>query len=79
MMTQVEKMFLTSWPTNNDDPNISCTAVHNELVYGFELSWLSGICESYCPVSGNCYLNVTNHLQCIKSTIYESIDNVTGG
>ncbi|KAL4594838.1 hypothetical protein ACB092_12G047900 [Castanea dentata] len=38
---QVEKMFLTSWPINNDDPaNISCTDVHNELVYGFELSWL---------------------------------------
>ncbi|KAK7847852.1 hypothetical protein CFP56_006116 [Quercus suber] len=28
---QVEKMFLTSWPTNNDDQNISCTDVHNEL------------------------------------------------
>ena len=26
---QVEKMFRTSWPTNNDDPNISCTDVHN--------------------------------------------------
>ncbi|KAL4594851.1 hypothetical protein ACB092_12G048800 [Castanea dentata] len=37
---QVEKMFLTSWPINNDDPNISCTDVHNELAYGFELSWL---------------------------------------
>nr|XP_023916382.1 rust resistance kinase Lr10-like [Quercus suber] len=44
---QVEKMFLTSWPINNDDPNISCTDVHNKLVYGFELSWLYGIgiCE----------------------------------
>ncbi|KAM4076129.1 hypothetical protein ACJW30_12G039700 [Castanea mollissima] len=30
---QVEKMFLTSWPINNDDPNISCTDVHNELAY----------------------------------------------
>nr|XP_023914941.1 rust resistance kinase Lr10-like [Quercus suber] len=42
---QVEKMFLTSWPINNDDANISCTDVHNELVYGFEISWLSGTCE----------------------------------
>ncbi|KAM3729818.1 hypothetical protein ACB098_12G039400 [Castanea mollissima] len=60
---QVEKMFLTSWPINNDDPaNISCTDVHNELVYGFELSWLYGICDSYCP--GDCYLDEANHIQC---------------
>ncbi|KAF3946146.1 hypothetical protein CMV_027554 [Castanea mollissima] len=60
---QVEKMFLTSWPINNDDPaNISCTDVHNELVYGFELSWLGGICDSYCP--GDCYLDEANHIQC---------------
>ncbi|KAK7809458.1 hypothetical protein CFP56_004087 [Quercus suber] len=49
-------MFLTSWPTNNDDQNISCTDVHNELVYGFELSWLQR----------NCFLNGTNHIQCIR-------------
>ena len=59
---QVEKMFLTSWPINNDDPNISCTDVHNELVYGFGLR---GICGSYCLISGaECHLNDTNHLQC---------------
>ncbi|KAL0004514.1 hypothetical protein SO802_012075 [Lithocarpus litseifolius] len=59
---QVEKMFLTSGPINNDDPNISCTDVHNELVYGFELSWLLGICGSYCP--DDCYLDEANHVQC---------------
>ena len=64
---QVEKMFLTSWPTNNDDQNISCTDVHNELVYGFELSWLQSNCESYCPKS-NCFLNDTNDVQCIHYT-----------
>ena len=63
--TRVEKMFLTSWPINNDDPNISCTDVHHELAYGFELSWLGGICGSYCLISGaECHLNDTNHLQC---------------
>ncbi|XP_030934821.1 rust resistance kinase Lr10-like isoform X1 [Quercus lobata] len=64
---QVEKMSLTSWPTNNDDPNISCTDVHHELAYGFELSWLNGEgnCENYCPIYGSkCYLNDMNHLQC---------------
>ena len=67
---QVEKMFLTSWPVNSDDPNISCTDVHHELAYGFEISWLRGFCESYCPTSGNCYLNETNHVHC---------DDITGG
>ncbi|XP_050277869.1 LEAF RUST 10 DISEASE-RESISTANCE LOCUS RECEPTOR-LIKE PROTEIN KINASE-like 2.1 isoform X4 [Quercus robur] len=36
---KVEQMFLTSWPGNDDPINTSCTDVHNELVYGFELSW----------------------------------------
>ncbi|KAK7849847.1 hypothetical protein CFP56_002231 [Quercus suber] len=53
---QVEKMFQTSWPTNNDDQNISCTDVHNELAYGFDLSWLQS----------SCFLNGTNHIQCIR-------------
>ncbi|KAK7823263.1 hypothetical protein CFP56_035700 [Quercus suber] len=68
---QVEKMFLTSWPINNDDPNISCTDVHHELAYGFELSWLETNCGSYCPISSECYLNDTNHLQC-NDTVYMS-------
>ena len=55
---QVEKMFLTSWPINNDDPNISCTDVHHELAYGFELSWLGS----------GCYLDDANHVQCDDST-----------
>ena len=29
---QVEKMFLTSWPVNSDDPNISCTDVHHMVL-----------------------------------------------
>ena len=60
---QVEKMFLTSWPTNNDDPNISCTDVHHELAYGFELSWLRRVCKSQCYTS-SCYLDDANHVQC---------------
>ena len=55
---QVEKMFRTLWPTKNDDQNISCTDVHHELAYGFELSWL---------ISG-CYLDDANHVQCDDST-----------
>jgi hypothetical protein len=51
---KVEQMFLTSWPGNEDPNNVSCKDVHNELVYGFELSWLQGYCPSYC--GGNEYL-----------------------
>ena len=72
-LCQVEKMFLTSWPINNDDPNISCTDVHHELAYGFELSWLEGNCGSYCRIDGQyCSLNETNHLQCINTTFLYS-------
>ncbi|KAK9994760.1 hypothetical protein SO802_024463 [Lithocarpus litseifolius] len=61
---KVEKMFRTSWP-RSDDSNISCKDVHNELVYGFELSWLYLVCPDYCPkYSYDCYLNDTNHVQC---------------
>ena len=65
---QVEKMFLTSWPTNNDDPNISCTDVHNELAYGFELSWVQRLCDTYCGGDiYSCYLDDANHVQCIST------------
>ena len=36
---KVEMLVMTSWP-GNDNPIISCTEVHNKLVYGFELSWI---------------------------------------
>ncbi|KAK4544311.1 hypothetical protein RGQ29_033005 [Quercus rubra] len=65
---KVEKMFRTSWP-RSDDSNISCKDVHNELVYGFELSWLDNICADYCPKYSYCYLNDTNHVQCKDDSI----------
>ena len=55
--------LLTLWPTNNDDPNISCTDLHNELVYGFELSWLYDICGSYYPIPGDCHPDEANYVQ----------------
>ena len=68
---QVEKMFLTSWPVNSDDPNISCTDVHHELAYGFEISWLVGICKSSCGGDiYSCYLDDANHLQCDVTNIF---------
>ena len=68
---KVEQMFLTSWPGNEGPNNVSCKEVHNELVYGFELSWLQGNCESYCGRNSYCYLNDTNHVLCGGSTNLE--------
>ncbi|KAL0007388.1 hypothetical protein SO802_008890 [Lithocarpus litseifolius] len=65
---RVEKITRTSWP-RNDDPNVSCKDVHNELVYGFEISWLEGNCQSICGRKfTECYLNDTNHVQCTGVT-----------
>ncbi|KAF3948416.1 hypothetical protein CMV_025584 [Castanea mollissima] len=61
---KVEQMFQTSWPGNDDQINIFCADVHNELVYGFELSWLRGTCKSYCRRRRHCYLNDGNHVDC---------------
>ncbi|KAK4559980.1 hypothetical protein RGQ29_008961 [Quercus rubra] len=68
-LCKVEQMFITSWPGNDDPINISCADVHNELVYGFELSWLTGFCKSYCGrwYLGGCYLDDGNHVQCFNT------------
>nr|XP_023916359.1 rust resistance kinase Lr10-like [Quercus suber] len=65
---KVEQMFITSWPRNDDPINISCADVHNELVYGFELSWLRDTCKSYCGrwSDDDCYLDDGNHVGCYK-------------
>ncbi|KAL4594847.1 hypothetical protein ACB092_12G048600 [Castanea dentata] len=59
---RLEQMVLTSRP-GNDHPNISCSEIHNDLVYGFELSWIQVICDSYCG-GNSCYRNDLNRVQC---------------
>ncbi|KAF3947141.1 hypothetical protein CMV_026687 [Castanea mollissima] len=61
---KVEQMFLTSWPGNDNPVNTSCADVYNELLYGFELSWLPVICESHCETEDSCYLDDANLVQC---------------
>ena len=64
-LCKVEQMFITSWPGNDDPINISCADVPNDLVYGFELTWLTGTCKSYCGRRTDyCYLDDGNHVQC---------------
>ncbi|MED6144327.1 hypothetical protein PIB30_014675 [Stylosanthes scabra] len=43
---EIEWMYLTSWPTEIKHSNISCTAFHHMLLYGFELSWLKAYCNN---------------------------------
>ncbi|XP_062176196.1 uncharacterized protein LOC133881286 [Alnus glutinosa] len=60
---QIEGMSLTSWP-GNDDRHVSCSDVHNALVYGFELSWWKAMCKIRCRSGDYCYLDKANHVQC---------------
>jgi len=61
---KVERMFLTSLPANIDAPNIiiSCSDARNELVYGFELSWLHVQRDVYSEKE--CYLDKANRVFC---------------
>ncbi|XP_020961949.1 rust resistance kinase Lr10-like isoform X2 [Arachis ipaensis] len=40
----IDWMYLTSWPAEIKQINISCTDIHHMLLYGFELSWMKGYC-----------------------------------
>ncbi|KAK7858148.1 uncharacterized protein LOC111985843 [Quercus suber] len=62
---RLEQMVLTFRP-RNDNPNISCTEVHNELVYGLELSWIQAICDRNCGRGNSCYRNDLNRVQCYR-------------
>nr|XP_029150137.1 rust resistance kinase Lr10-like [Arachis hypogaea] len=42
----IEWMYMTSWPAEIKDRNISCTDIHHMLLYGFELSWLKVYCKN---------------------------------
>ena len=56
---QIERMVQTSWHGNN----ISCSDVHNALVYGFELSWFQLNCGN-CGSGNYCYLDDANRVRC---------------
>jgi hypothetical protein len=64
---QIERMVPTSWP-RNDDRHVSCSDVHNKLVYGFELSWQQDNCRSCFIVEeltgDSCYFDLANRIHC---------------
>ncbi|CAL0319495.1 unnamed protein product [Lupinus luteus] len=42
----IEFMYLTSWPAEYyNQSNISCTDIHNMMLYGFEVSWQTAFCD----------------------------------
>ncbi|XP_045792408.1 rust resistance kinase Lr10-like [Trifolium pratense] len=67
----IEFMYLTSWPLEvghggrGSNNNMSCKDIRNMMFYGFELSWINGLCkygwyvkfhdnnQSKCVPSGN--------------------------
>ena len=65
---KVEQMVMTSWPPQNDNPNISCTEVHNQLAYGFRLSWFPLICERNCGGQSFCSIDELKRVQCDDKT-----------
>ncbi|KAM5551322.1 hypothetical protein ABKV19_026245 [Rosa sericea] len=67
--------MITSWPSTKD-MNVSYIDIHNELVYGFELSWLHSFKRN--PWS-TCYIDYdTHHVECGYSGINHLMDNMIG-
>jgi hypothetical protein len=62
------------WPwVANDDlrNNISCTAVRNKLLFGFELSWYRVYCQRLCGENDYCYLDEKNNVTCYGNGAYK--------
>ncbi|MED6163425.1 hypothetical protein PIB30_079798 [Stylosanthes scabra] len=59
---RIEWMYLTSWPDSDEINNssISCTDLHDMLIFGFELSWLKGY---YCKNDDREYAVLSDHNQ----------------
>ena len=67
---RIEWMYPTSWPAENNRTNISCTDIHDMLLYGFELSWAISYCKHlYYRVE----LDDRNNLQCYSGSVVLSV------
>jgi hypothetical protein len=53
------------------DRPLSYEHMHGMLLYGFELSWISGACRDSCGDNQRCYFNQTTaDFECFESTDY---------
>jgi hypothetical protein len=69
---QVEQISLTStWFYAEEDNNISCSDVHNRLIYGFELSWPYEVyCGNCTGRDDRCRLDYANNVRCYNYTAH---------
>ncbi|KAJ7942815.1 putative Kinase [Quillaja saponaria] len=62
----------SEWWVGKSPNNVSYTDIHERLVYGFELSWMDGVCEKYCGKLGECSFNITSkQLSCYDLCRFE--------
>ncbi|KAJ6371993.1 hypothetical protein OIU77_002333 [Salix suchowensis] len=59
-LCSIERIFLLPKKNYTDK---SFEEIHNDLAYGFELSWYNFYCVEYCR--GGCYLDSADRLKCI--------------
>jgi hypothetical protein len=69
---QVEQISLMSmWFYAEEDNNISCSDVHNRLIYGFELSWPYQVyCGNCTGRDDRCRLDYANNVRCYNYTAH---------
>ncbi|XP_061358261.1 rust resistance kinase Lr10-like isoform X2 [Gastrolobium bilobum] len=75
---RLELMYLTSWPAQINNRNISCRDIHDTLLYGFELSWLHSPCKDrqYFKHYSGCVLGRSNLLQLLQICLMGSIADI---
>ncbi|KAI4353058.1 hypothetical protein L6164_002036 [Bauhinia variegata] len=55
------------WGTRDYNKSFSYIDIHKALLFGFEVSWVWGVCEDYCEQMG-CYYNATStKLECYST------------
>ncbi|KAF3432841.1 hypothetical protein FNV43_RR23943 [Rhamnella rubrinervis] len=73
---QIEQMFVTSNKAGMFDGgnNMSYVSVHNQLLHGFELSWLDAVRDP--QNESRCYLDDSKQVHCVSLCSYNSeVDN----
>ncbi|GMN19786.1 hypothetical protein TIFTF001_042923 [Ficus carica] len=61
---RIELKTLMSRNRMNGETNTSYVDIHNELAYGFELSWLPSFLQHLCTGGGSCYIGDSNKVHC---------------
>ena len=73
-LCRVAQVSVSPWLWEASDDlrnNISCTAVRNKLLFGFELSWYRAYCER-CRRNDYCYLDEKNNVTCHEKGAYNN-------